>query len=497
MSGSATHPNSTKRARTGKRKDTNATTNGFAVGGGSATPTPTNEIAGNTKNEPKTTSPLQAALVSSKKGISSLPPVSQPFLTPLCEKIFSTGAAYFYYNDKVTEMKTIPNHVASSARKLNIELQSETGIQKSQAFMTLRDELAAELDKIRIAITRDYITKAAELTLGAKKEKYHDAFCQFIRQVAQTFIAQYDTKNYTEDQAIIDIITYREDDLLNPFKMTLKEFLLQYKKTHNLHVIPHPTVAIEHFTSSIEMIYNAVNNVVAPPSATATTPPNTTTTTTAASSTCTTLVVNPYTANASMDETKDDDDNDPDNIISGGRHHIARETFNTIVKTVIDPLEEFHTQRYKNDESKRIKSKLINISHNAAATRIATVLGNDPPSSQPILRGLVEETTMKKYESRIKSLEDRLSTSSSKKVKGDGTKLKSILRKGASIAVKTNASQAKPKSETKKSSASKKKSSSSSNNRDANNNGTASARGRSPKVSFKVKRSTTRINSRK
>jgi hypothetical protein len=41
-----------------------------------------------------------------------------------------------------------------------------------------------------------------------------------------TFIAQYDTKNYTGDQAVMDIVTLKHDEMLVPFKFTLKEFLI-------------------------------------------------------------------------------------------------------------------------------------------------------------------------------------------------------------------------------------------------------------------------------
>ena len=65
------------------------------------------------------------------------------------------------------------------------------------------------------------------------------------------------------------------------------------------------------------------------------------------------------------------------------------------------------------------------------AKQVAQVLGKENPSPQPVLHRLIEKTatnTMVQYERCIKSLEDELSAATaSKKVKGDGTKPKSIL----------------------------------------------------------------------
>jgi hypothetical protein len=133
-----------------------------------------------------------------------------------------------------------------------------------------------------------------------------------------------------------------------------------------------------------------------------------------------------------------------------------------------------------------------------AAARIAVVLGKEKPSPQPVLRGLIEETTKKKidaYERRIKSLEDMMAAKKNvKKVKGDGTKPKSILRTGTSIAVKSSAPKTtKSKTSSKKSSALK--------GRDASNSATASAKGRKKstgrKVSFAGKKVSKLTNSKK
>ena len=159
------------------------------------------------------------------------------------------------------------------------------------------------------------------------------------------------------------------------------------------------------------------------------------------------------------------------------------------------PKQDFHDQLDNNEDDRRIKSAMAPPQMSDTAARIAAVLGKEKPSPQPVLRGLIEETTLKTYERRIKSLEDKIAATTSKKVKGDGTRLKSALRgPGTSIAATTNA----PKSTKAKSNAKK---SSSAKGRGAKSNGTASDKKKSNdngrKVSFAGKKANKRTNSRK
>ena len=118
MSGLATNY-ITPLKRSKKRKDDGTTTNGSAVGSGSATPM-TAKTTGNNNNVKATTLPLQAAPLSMKVGIALLPIASHPFLTPLCKNILRTGSNYYYALNKVMETKSTKNYVASPTRKLNI-----------------------------------------------------------------------------------------------------------------------------------------------------------------------------------------------------------------------------------------------------------------------------------------------------------------------------------------------------------------------------------------
>jgi hypothetical protein len=100
-------------------------------------------------------------------------------------------------------------------------------------------------------------------------------------------------------------------------------------------------------------------------------------------------------------------------------------------RCILIPKQAFHNQLKRNNENQRIKLAMAPIMLSNTAKHVALVLGKENPSPQPVLHRLIEETatnTMVQYERRIKSLEDELSAATaSKKVKGDGTKPKSIL----------------------------------------------------------------------
>ena len=133
MSRSATTPNNVEWTQ---GSSSSAAAAGSAGGGSSATP---KEKAANT-NEVVTMSPLKAALVLQKVSLESLPVASTPLLTPIAEKCLKDFATLFYTKDKAKEMNSDPDHVASSARKLNIALTAEAIVQESQALTVLCDE---------------------------------------------------------------------------------------------------------------------------------------------------------------------------------------------------------------------------------------------------------------------------------------------------------------------------------------------------------------------
>ena len=442
MPGFATANSSTKRAR----GNDDSANDGSAVGSGSATPVGKNKSA---NKQVKSTSPLAAALAEVKIGMKSLPKVSHPFLEAEITKVLRSGAQYRQEYDTYTETKSTSNYVASSARKLNIELQASTSdIQESQAFTTLRDSFKAKMEEIRIELTRDFILPAAKFTLDAKEKKFHTLVCNFAHTLAKMYIAQYEIQGYDETSAILDILVYRCDEFLSPFGMTLEGFLTLYKELFSLTTMPDPSIALPENDHGMIMrrAIDKVNNVTT----TATSNTNTTTTTT------TTLAVhNPTNPFEEIEQSlfeldpngiqqraaelmEEDDDSIPfgDTTSVGGRIHIMKLIHNTIVEVLIRPVIVYGDQMSINKESIRIKEALTSKQLDSTSKRISLVLGSEPPAPQPVLKGVIQEVSdkgMKKLERRIQSIEDKQASATSKKVAGGGTK------KGTSIAAESNA----------------------------------------------------------
>lgn len=523
MSGSATTHNNAKRSRNND-DDTNsgsATVRDFAN-------TPKN--AGTIKSVTKTTTPLQAALMSLKLGLESLPEVSRPYLNKPMENIIREYAILYYAKEKIYDMKSTPNYVSSAARKLNFELPVDAEVQESEVYKTLLNNCTARLEAFRVEVTRDFVLVAADLSVESKQRKYYAAICKVYRLLAKTFISQCDIKNYTDEEAILDLLVHERGELL--IGLTLDKLLKALKLDSDL---PYPTVDHpQNWHSLIDRTNGKVPSPSTPsPSATGTPPPPPPANEEEIPPNNTQLVQYEVTNNnpvAIPDNTSttpnNDDDNNDDEMydnneveadIIGSREYICRRMYEGYVNCVTRSLEDFHTQVTDNDETRRIKSAMAPTQLNAAASRIATVLGKERPVTQPVLRGMVEETTASKvssYERRIQALEDIVknpvktnnktkgtTTTTSKKVKGDGNTLKSILRTGTPIAAKT-----KPNVSvnSKKSSKTKSKSKSKSNNeknRDANNNDSASSKvkskGKGRKVSFDGKAAGKRTGSRK
>jgi hypothetical protein len=76
-----------------------------------------------------------------------LPTASRPFLTPLTKSVLRKFAYLFYAKDEARGMKSDPNYILSSAKNLGIVLQAMPEVWESQGFKTLRDDLAADLEK--------------------------------------------------------------------------------------------------------------------------------------------------------------------------------------------------------------------------------------------------------------------------------------------------------------------------------------------------------------
>jgi hypothetical protein len=189
----------------------NSAANGSAVGGGSAA---SPDAAGNIIQD-GILSPLKAALMLKATLIELLPIASRPFLTPLAKSVLRKFACLFYAEEKANETKSDPNYVSSSAKKLNIVLQAMPEVQESQGFKTLHSDLATDLEILCAGIMKEYVLKANDMNVEAKRTQYHFAICKWMRGLAAAFIVQTGVTNYNKDVAVMDLIATHQDKILS------------------------------------------------------------------------------------------------------------------------------------------------------------------------------------------------------------------------------------------------------------------------------------------
>ena len=447
--GATAQPNSSKRTRRstdGGSGCAAAASGGRVVGyvaaasGGSAA-----NQAGNTKQDGSTTSPLAAALVLKDKFIASLHIMSQPFLQPLSTSVLSKFATAYYAEAKHNETKSDQNYVSKSVKGLGFLLQGLPEVEQSEGFKALRNDFTIDLEKFRMSIMQNYVFPVNDMNVEAKRHQFHIALCKLLRGLATIYIAQCGITGYSEDVAIADLITIKNDTILVPVNLNTKQFLKVYVKAHGIQVFPKPSI-----NNNISNLIDEING--APP--------------VQANAEEADAVANqadgfegapqdPQVWNLEEEE-EGNQNNDAEMMelaanaeIIGGRSTVCRNIFDAIVRCVIEPIHTFHKQRVDNEEAKRIKAAITLPRLSETAQRVAQVIASERPVERPVLRGLIQETannSTSELEKRLKSLEDKLKAatlkankSTSKNEKGDGTKSpKSILRKKGKPAAPTN-----------------------------------------------------------
>jgi hypothetical protein len=86
-------------------------------------------------------------------------------------------------------------------------------------------------------ITQEYVLKANDMNVKAKKTRYYTAICKWILGLAQAFITQQNIYKYNEDVPVLDLIAGNQDDILVLLRIPLHNFLL-----NNLQGLPTPTI---------------------------------------------------------------------------------------------------------------------------------------------------------------------------------------------------------------------------------------------------------------
>jgi len=330
-----------------------------AASGGSAA-----NQAGNTKQDGSTMSPLAAALVLKDKFIVSLHIMSQPFLQPLSTSVLSKFATAYYAEAKHNETKSDQNYISKSVKGLGFLLQGLPEVEQSEGFKALGNDFTIDLEKFLMSIMQKYVFPLNDMNVEAKRHQFHIALCKLLHGLATIYIAQCGIMGYSEDVAIADLITIKNDTILVPVNLNTKQFLKVYVKAHGIQVFPKNNISnlIDEINGAppyqadakeADADANQADGVVAAPQ-------------------------DPQVWN--LEEEEEGNQNDDAEMmelaanaeIIGGRSTVCRNIFDAIMRCVIEPIHAFHKQRLDNEEAKRIKAAITLPRLSDTAQRVAS-----------------------------------------------------------------------------------------------------------------------------
>ena len=96
-----------------------------------------------------------------------------------------------------------------------------------RTIKTLQRKLSADLKATRRRITNKYFLQADNLHRLALKRRFQLSICRLLTSAALGFIVEIDIKNYTEHEAVMDLLATSPTSLLvDPIAKTSREFLL-------------------------------------------------------------------------------------------------------------------------------------------------------------------------------------------------------------------------------------------------------------------------------
>ncbi len=246
------------------------------------------QVAGPAKKQLVTKSPTEAAMAMKNSHIATLHEALQPFLQDLTETCLRRYAAYYYKNAKHEEMHLDPNYVPASCKKIGLTLQGIDEVKETEDFKSLCSHLAVRLEEIQRELAKDFAMRVDDMNRRALWHRFLASFCELLPKAVKVFIAQHGISGYSEHQAVVDLIATLPDEVLSATKMTTREFLIFYRKTNSIAVLP--TSTVQHNLANVLNEINGPTPSVAtapPPQATATTPSTATTQATAVTPTTT------------------------------------------------------------------------------------------------------------------------------------------------------------------------------------------------------------------
>ena len=196
--------------------------------------------SGAAKNKEKTPTPLTVALKSCSEFIESLDEELKPYMKELLFDTIKKYSSWFYKNSNLDVMSNTEDYVPKRS-KFKHPLTVVAEVKKSKDFIALDDELSVFLEDTHKALGQ-FVIRSTRLNVKALKERVVLSFITLLVKAARLLLGECDFPNYTEYQAIIDLLTEKQDDLLSPMKISAGFFLKSLTISQKLESIPVPTV---------------------------------------------------------------------------------------------------------------------------------------------------------------------------------------------------------------------------------------------------------------
>ena len=351
-------------------------------------------IAGTANTPPKPLSPLAAALAKSRVILEPLHTGLQGIIESGIDNALTLYARWHYKNLTNDKMQRDPSYIPSSCR-IGLDLQAIEEVQRGEDFTALVARKDGALQDIQLQLA-EFAKEAHDKNTMGLRRRFVCAVFRLLQSAVLGLIAQYDVKQYASHRAIVDLLATNEDSVLSALNITRKEFLEGYKDTHQLVVLPKPSVMCSvAFLRDLDEV-NGPPPEASPPAASASPqqgqqlaviPPSAA----RQNGTNAALALMNQGGDGNNDATMEDMNTGVTMI--GGRSTVLSYAIAIFKGGITDATAEFHRVYVLGEETKRIKAATKEAQLSGAAERIGRAAQNERSCSHTILQGLIREET--------------------------------------------------------------------------------------------------------
>jgi len=196
--------------------------------------------------------PLAVALAMGTSHVETLHREAQPFLQELLGSVLGQFATYYWKQKKHQEMESDADYVPSSC-KHGLTLNALQEVRESEDFITLSIQLEVKIAQSQRNLAT-YALRVYSMNCIAHQVRYKKALCKLLPAAARIFLAQFGIENYGVHQVVMDLLAMHSDEILSPFSNTLHNFLIIYRESNELAILPLPIVM-----NDIYHVIDAVN----------------------------------------------------------------------------------------------------------------------------------------------------------------------------------------------------------------------------------------------